>query len=149
MGEGITGGGGGFRDGLCARLFMWPFQPHAGYNYVKFIASSASQTLQLVCSKSVWESVSVHINIYLCVAGVSMCVCMYEHTHTQIQAKCIFIYYNQNRQTYKRKNIKEVLKLIFYGTERRKKEVERQKTAQKLKKGAKKKIVGALNNKKS
>jgi len=26
--------GGGFRDGLCARLFMWLFQPHASYNYV-------------------------------------------------------------------------------------------------------------------
>ena len=37
--------GGVLRDGLCARLFMWLFQPHASYNYVKFIASSASLKL--------------------------------------------------------------------------------------------------------
>lgn len=138
MGEGITGGGGGFRDGLCARLFMWPFQPHAGYNYVKFIASSASQTLQLVCSKSVWESVSVHINIYLCVAGVSMCVCMYEHTHTNTSK--MYIYLLQSKPTnIQEKEHKRSLEINFLWDGKEKKGVERQKTAQKLKKGQRKK----------
>lgn len=62
----------------------------------------------------------------------------------------MYIYLLQSKPTnIQEKEHKRSLEINFLWDGKEKKGVERQKTAQKLKKGAKKKIVGALNNKKS